>query len=130
MNGFSFFLSCALAYSLGGAAYPLMELGFRGRSHWSMSLAGGLGMLGIHWIGTALPSLPFLLRCILCGGWITAVELAVGCGVNLLGKQGVWDYSNQPLQLWGQICLPYSLLWMLLSAPALLISERIGELLK
>ena len=56
------------------------------------------------------PSMPIVLGCILGGVIITAVELGVGL---LLNRQyAIWDYRNVPLNFMGQICLPYSLLWM------------------
>lgn len=44
---------------------------------------------------------------------ITALELIFGIIFNLYLKMDVWDYSNMPFNLLGQICLPFSLLWML-----------------
>ena len=45
----------------------------------------------------------------------TTVELLMDIVYrDLLGVQ-IWDYSNQPLNLDGRICLPFSLAWGLLS---------------
>ena len=41
---------------------------------------------------------------------ITAVEL--GAGLLLNRRYGIWDYRDMPLNFRGQICLPYSLLWL------------------
>ena len=38
----------------------------------------------------------------------------------------VWDYSDMPLNLYGQICLPFTGLWFLLCIPAFGIC-RIAE---
>ena len=54
-------------------------------------------------------------RCALCAGAISAVELISGLIVNRLLHLGVWDYSRMPLNIGGQICLLYSVLWGLLS---------------
>ena len=43
-------------------------------------------------------------------GMITFVELITGLLVNR--KHQVWDYRDLPLNYKGQICLPYSLLWV------------------
>ena len=48
---------------------------------------------------------------------ITLVELICGCIVNLKLGLDVWDYSHIPLNLFGQICLPFTLLWFLLCFP-------------
>jgi len=41
---------------------------------------------------------------------ITAVELATGLLVNR--DHHIWDYRSLPLNYQGQICLPFSLLWI------------------
>ena len=41
---------------------------------------------------------------------ITVVELAAGLAANR--QHQVWDYRQIPLNYRGQICLPYSLLWV------------------
>jgi 2-isopropylmalate synthase len=43
-------------------------------------------------------------------GMITAVEL--GTGLLLNRQYQIWDYRSAPLNFLGQICLPYTLLWM------------------
>ncbi len=58
---------------------------------------------------------PLLLKCFLGALIITAVELIFGLIFNLKYHMQVWDYSNMPLNLLGQICLPFSILWFALS---------------
>lgn len=58
---------------------------------------------------------PLLLKCFLGDLIITAVELIFGLIFNLKYHMQVWDYSNMPLNLLGQICLPFSILWFALS---------------
>ena len=41
---------------------------------------------------------------------ITTLELIAGLLVNR--NHQVWNYTNLPLHYRGQICLPYSLLWI------------------
>ena len=102
-------------FSLGAIAYPLLELGWRGRSHWTMALAGGICLPLLERIRRCRCS---LLRRALRGACsISLVELAFGCVCNKLLGWNVWDYSRQPLNLWGQICLPFSLAWFLLCFP-------------
>ena len=122
-NGLPSFFACLFAYCLGGSVYPLLELAFRKHSHWSMSVAGGLSMLAIHCINSQLPLLGIPWKCLLCATVITEIELILGSLVNR--KRTVWDYSRLPLHFRGQICLPYFLLWNLLSFPAIGISNRL-----
>ena len=101
----------------GGISYYSLEILCRGYSHWSMALCGGICLSGIFHLNRALRSKPILLRATVSGTLITAVELVCGCLVNLVFRLRVWDYSHLPLNLLGQICLPFTLLWIALSVP-------------
>ena len=101
----------------GGTAYYSLEILCRGYSHWSMAVCGGVCLAGIFHVNRAMKRQPILLRATVGGILITAVELACGCLVNLVFHLGVWDYSHLPLNLLGQICLPFTLLWIALSLP-------------
>lgn len=103
--------------TVGGAAYYFLEVLCRGYSHWTMALCGGVCLNGIFHANRAMKDKPLLLRAMVCGLLITAVELACGSLVNLKFHKKVWDYSDLPLNLWGQICLPFTLLWIALSLP-------------
>lgn len=61
----------------------------------------------------------FPLRCALCATGITAAEFLCGLLCNRVLLLDVWDYSGMPMNVMGQICLPFSLLWLLLSAGAI-----------
>ena len=37
----------------------------------------------------------------------------------------VWDYSNMPLNVLGQICLPFSLLWVIIAIGAIILDDYI-----
>ena len=37
----------------------------------------------------------------------------------------IWDYSTMPLNIFGQICLPFSLAWMGLSGVAIILDDYI-----
>ena len=49
---------------------------------------------------------------------------AVTSDIDRLGLN-IWDYSNMPLNLWGQICLPFSCLWFFLSAVAIILDDEL-----
>ncbi len=103
-------------FCLGGGAYVGLELLWRGRSHSSMFLAGGLCFVMLGALGNRLRRMKLPLRAIAGSALITAVELCVGLVANR--DYGVWDYRELPLNFLGQICLPFSLLWMPLSVAA------------
>lgn len=98
----------------GGTLYYLAEVLWRGRSHWSMAVCGAVCFLFIYRLNQKYPRVPAVLRALAGGLFITLQELLFGCLFNLALDMHVWDYSHVPLHLWGQICLPYSLLWCLL----------------
>lgn len=105
----------------GAALYPLMELAARGRTHYSMAVAGGLGGAIIGRLSRS--RLPLPLRALAAGAGITAVE--AGAGLVWNRRHQVWDYRRQPLQWRGQICLGYALLWTALSAGVLAGADAI-----
>ena len=117
-------ISCVLFY-LGGAGYMTVEFLWRGRSHGSMFLLGGLCFTAIGRLYRRLCKLPLLLRGICSGILITALELFTGLLVNR--SYAVWDYRRQPLNFKGQICPLYSLFWVLLSLPAMGLHHSAGE---
>lgn len=100
------------AFLLGAVGYPALELAYRGRTHYSMAIAGGAAAALV----TGVQKIPvhFLIKAGFCGVCITGIEYLCGCIWNRRYK--IWDYRNVPLNLHGQICLPYSLLWCVLSA--------------
>ena len=116
-----------LAFFLGGTIYVLLELLWRGRSHVSMFCAGGLALLLLHGLFLRF-ALPLFAQCLVGGLVITAIEFVAGAIVNVHLKLNVWDYSKMPLNLYGQVCLPFSLLWCLLTLPISFLSGYLATL--
>lgn len=107
---------------LGGTVYQTLELLWRGRTHWSMFLAGGLCAVLLELLCNGVFfAFPLLFKCLLGAAIITAVEFCFGCVFNLRLGMGVWDYSAFPCHVLGQVCLYFSALWCVLSLPALLL---------
>ena len=113
----------ALMFLTGAATYTAVELLWRGYSHWTMTLTGGVCVVLIHAANLRIKRAAVAMRCLAGGCIITGVELAVGCVVNLLLGWNVWDYSAMPFDLLGQICLPYSICWTVLSLPCVMLSN-------
>ena len=108
----------------GGLAYVLIELLWRGYSHWTMFFVGGLCFVLIGLINELIPWEMKLRYQMLIGAIIvTVVEFISGCIINLWLGWNVWDYSNLPLNILGQVCLLFSVLWYLLSAVAIVIDD-------
>lgn len=104
-------------FYLGGGAYMTLEFLWRGRSSGSMFLLGGTCFLALGKLEKL--RLPLTARLLLGTGLVTALELATGFLVNRDFR--VWDYRQVPMNFRGQICLPYSLLWMPLSLAAMIL---------
>ena len=113
--------------TVGGVGYFAIELAFRGFSHWSMAICGGVCLDAIYHMNRRWSKKPILLRAAAGAGIITAVELVCGCLVNLTFGLGVWDYSHLPLNLLGQICLPFSLLWCALCLPVCAVCSFVDQ---
>ena len=107
-----------MLFFAGGIVYVALELFWRGRSHVSMAVAGGVSTVLLYGVLTRFPSLPLPLRALIGAVIITAGEFVTGAVVNIRMRLAVWDYSALPYNCCGQICLQYSLLWLLLSVPA------------
>jgi hypothetical protein len=95
----------------GGIAYGLVEILWRGYTHPSMVLTGGICFAMICTINRRFSEKPLLVRGAMGALGVTAVEFCVGMLVNQWLNMGVWDYSDQPVHLLGQICLLYTGFW-------------------
>ena len=114
----------AAIFLLGALGYPFLEILWRGCTHPTMALAGGLCAVLLYRVNRDLSRGSLGLRLLVSGGIITLTELLFGAVFNLWLGMNVWDYSDLPLAFLGQICLPYALLWCLLSLPFCLFFSR------
>ncbi|MDD6022371.1 MAG: hypothetical protein ACI4GA_00600 [Acutalibacteraceae bacterium] len=106
-----------IIFGIGAITYSLIEVLVRQYTHWTMTLTGGAVFCTLYYINTHMKSRNLLLRCLIGSAVITAYEFAVGLVVNYFLHMGVWDYSNQFMNVLGQICLKFSVLWFLLCIP-------------
>ena len=115
-------------FIVGGLLYGAAEIIWRGWTHWTMLICGGLCFTLMYLIS----SLEFglLKKCFLSAVAITTVEYFTGRLVNLRLGMMVWDYSDMPFHLSGQICPQFSLLWLLLSLPGLYLCSALRRLLR
>ncbi|NLL45437.1 MAG: hypothetical protein GX250_01335 [Clostridiales bacterium] len=117
MNELPRLLRGLTVYAIGGSTYGAIELLFRGFTHWSMLLAGGVCFCLMYKI-SGMP-IKRWRKWLLGAVVITTVEFVAGAIVNIWLRWGVWDYSGHPLNLFGQVCLLFTLLWFLLCIPAM-----------
>lgn len=110
--------------TIGGVVYASMELAFRGRTHWTMAVLGGVLFVVIGLFNEVLPwEMSLTLQAVLGSLVVTGVELVAGIVLNCWLGLAIWDYSNLPFNLWGQICLPFSALWVLLAGVAVVLDD-------
>lgn len=108
----------------GGCVYFLIEMAWRGHSHWTMAVLGGVCFVLIGDINEFIPwNMPLVLQGAIGSGIVTLLELVSGTILNLWLGLGIWDYSNMPFNFLGQICLPFSLLWVALSVVAVILDD-------
>jgi len=92
----------------------------------------GLGAVAVLLLPEAIQSRPvlfFLCAVLLC----TAVEYLTGLFYEKATGVAFWDYAGLPLNLHGRVCLPFSLIWGVLSLLLLHLTqptlERVAEAL-
>lgn len=115
-------------FALGGAYYCILELLWRGRTHWTMLLMGGTAVTVLYLVFSNKLHLPMAVKCLICAALVTVAEFICGCIVNLWLGWDVWDYSDRKFNLLGQICPLFSLFWGLLSIPGAYISRILHKL--
>lgn len=110
-------------WALGGCIYYGFEILFRGFSHWSMFVLGGICLIFfavqgkmVHWED---PLWRQILRCVI---FVTSMEFITGIIVNKWLHMDVWDYSELPFQIFGQVCLQFAIIFSGLCAVGILLS--------
>lgn len=100
-----------LKFLFGGVGYGLVEVIWRGYTHPSMVITGGICFSMICAINSKLSGRSLLVRSAACTLGVTAMEFCVGILVNRVFDMSVWDYSDKWMNLFGQICPLYSVFW-------------------
>ena len=108
----------------GGFAYYLIELAWRGFSHPSMFIVGGICILVLGSINNYLPwEMPLLWQSLIGAVAITIIEFISGIIVNIWLGLGVWDYTHLPLNVLGQVSLLFFFLWIPVAAFAIWLDD-------
>lgn len=116
-------------FVIGGTLYIGIEVIWRSLrgsfpTHWTMFLLGGIAFLLIGAINEFLPwETPIWKQMLIGTGIILIVEFDFGCVLNLWLGLGIWDYSDMPFNILGQICLPFAIAWFFLSAAAIVLDD-------
>ena len=122
----NYLIKILILFLIGGTIYYCTEMLCRGHSHYSMFILGGIDFLLIGAINEYIDwNMKLLHQAIIGSGIITITEFITGYIVNLKLHLEIWDYSNLPLNILGQICLPFSLLWIAVSLLAIILDDYI-----
>ena len=110
-----------LLWTWGGTVYFLLEVAYKTatghpeRISWTMLVLAIILCIPVERAGYQLPwDCPLWLQAMACAALVTITEFFAGCVLNLWIGLDIWDYSSLPLNLMGQICLPFSLVWLVL----------------
>ena len=112
-------LEYGILWLVGGTLYYTIEVLFRGFSHWTMFVLGGICMMFFAFQGFDEPLWKQVTRSVI---FVTSCEFITGLIVNKYLGWNVWDYSSMPFHVFGQICLPFTLLFTFLCVGGIWIS--------
>lgn len=111
-------------FAIGGFIYYMIEIVWRGHSALPMVLVGGLCFLFCGSINEFMGwDMLIWKQMLACAVGITAIEFLSGYILNIILGLGIWDYSGVPFNILGQICLPFTVVWYILSLPAIVLDD-------
>lgn len=114
----------ALLAWFGGATYVTIEVFWRGYSHWTMFVLAALLFILIGMLNNTFSwSLGLVWQTFFGTAGATLLELGFGIVVNLWLGWDIWDYSDMPGNILGQICPQYAFLWIPLVLLAILLDD-------
>lgn len=109
-------LKYLVLFCTGGLSYLLIEILYRGHTHWTMSILGGICFVLMGLINNILGfETSLILQMFISALIITVLEFLSGLLLNVYLGLNIWDYSHLPFNLMGQVCLPFSIIWFFLS---------------
>ena len=87
-------------FLVGASFYIFIEVIYRGYSHWTMGVLGGISFISIGLINEILSwDTPIWIQCLIGGCLITFYEFITGVILNLWLHLGIWDYSHRPFNI-------------------------------
>ena len=110
-NGENSVLLEIIVFVLGAASYAMIEVLFRGHTHWTMVLTGGACVLTFYYLQDWLLGSPLVVGALAGAVIITLYEFCIGVIVNLKLGWDVWDYSQLSGNIMGQICPYFTAMW-------------------
>ena len=116
----------SILFFICGLSYYFIEIIFRGYSHWSMIIDGGLCGVLIGGLNNWYPwNLSILKQMGISAIIITVIEYISGYILNIKLGWDIWDYSDLPININGQVCLLFTIVWFFLSLVAIVLDDCI-----
>lgn len=113
-----------ILFIVGGMSYYFIEVIWRGYSHFSMMILGGICFVLMGLINEFFTfAMPLWKQQLIATCIITTLEFITGYILNIKLSLNIWDYSNLIFNLMGQICLLYSVIWYFLSVVAIILDD-------
>lgn len=110
----------------GGSFYITLEVIYRGYSHWSMGLLAGLIFIIVGLLNEIWDWETSIILQVLVGTAIATIgEFLTGCIVNIWLGWNIWDYSNMPGNILGQICPLFTIIWIPIILLAIILDDVI-----
>ena len=116
-----------IIFIIFGISYYLLEILWRGYSHWTMIIVGGLCGLLIGLINEITPKMNTVLQMLLGSVIVTIIEFVTGYIINIKLDLNIWDYSNLKFNILGQVSLLFSILWFFLSYIVIKLDDYIRD---
>lgn len=124
MNIFKIIFKYIILGIIGGVSYLIIEILYRGYTHWSMLIPSSISFILIGLINEYISWDMKLWKQMLIGsGIVTVFEFISGYILNIKLGWHIWDYSNVPFNIMGQICLPFSIAWFFISLIAIVADD-------
>lgn len=109
-----------------GFIYNFIEVIYRGYTHWTMWVLAFIVGILIGAINNVISWNISLFKQLILGVIIaTSLEFLFGCIINIELGWNVWDYSNVPFNIMGQVCLPFSVIWGILCLILIIVDDYI-----
>ena len=119
------FLKYLTLFLVGGVFYYSLEVIFRGYSFPAMAVCGGLCFIICGAINEKSRCMPLVLQQLIAASGITVIEFIFGLILNVWLELDMWDYSNMPGNVLGQICPQFMVLWFFFSAIGIILDDVI-----
>lgn len=117
----------SILFLIYGFMYYIIEVLYRGYSHWSMFILGGLCGVVIGLLNERNKDISIWEQGLYGAIIVTILEFIIGYILNILLGWNIWDYSDVPFNFLGQICLPFTIIWFILSIVCVYLDDFLRE---